>query len=567
MNNVQICGEKLKDPLLLVNIVKEIQKEGIVGEEDTILALILKIMLRYVKDVDATSSNLVISDKSGGGKDYLVESVCNVLLPKKEYYHRTGLTEKVFRYWNSNKKDFTWNGKVIHLEDPESDLIKSQVFRTMASGGSENTVVDNQKAVDLKVNGKPVIIVTSYNTDIDMEGIRRWDTIRMDTGKILTEKVIANRMLKKAGLYTKEEDKELREALHSILCERNVIVPYVGDIIKVFPHFLAMRTISGKFMDYIKASAVLHQFQRDIDVNGNIIANLDDYEYARFVFMKLSTAFGVPLNSIEENFMNILIDAHEPLSVKEIAERFDHSISWIYRNVKDEDKFKETGLINEITTWDEKSNKEVTKYYTKIETIKITLTPARLLTGENGWFSHGLNTVDDSDSQRFSLGIITQKKGVLTEEKQPKKSLVFAFCGCVRELNKMRQKAGIGEMLGSADFLDIDSNSYLLTNCDKTTHLYGVEACENPAKQAIKPKQNQLVNGSNLMIKPKCEKESISLLDSIMVLRDKITQNRQAGYSITYNFLIHLYDKQFIDKCISEGILINNGKEYNINYS
>ena len=567
MNNVQICGEKLKDPLLLVNIVKEIQKEGIVGEEDTILALILKIMLRYVKDVDATSSNLVISDKSGGGKDYLVESVCNVLLPKKEYYHRTGLTEKVFRYWNSNKKDFTWNGKVIHLEDPESDLIKSQVFRTMASGGSENTVVDNQKAVDLKVNGKPVIIVTSYNTDIDMEGIRRWDTIRMDTGKILTEKVIANRMLKKAGLYTKEEDKELREALHSILCERNVIVPYVGDIIKVFPHFLAMRTISEKFMDYIKASAVLHQLQREIDVNGNIIANLDDYEYARFVFMKLSTAFGIPLNSIEENFMNILIDAHEPLSVKEIAERFDHSISWIYRNVKDEDKFKETGLINEITTWDEKSNKEVTKYYTKIETIKITLTPARLLTGENGWFSHDLNTVDDSDSQRFSHGIITQKKGVLTEEKQPKKSLVFAFCGCVRELNKMRQKAGIGEMLGSADFLDIDSNSYLLTNCDKTTHLYGVEACENPAKQAIKPKQNQLVNGSNLMIKPKCEKESISLLDSIMVLRDKITQNRQAGYSITYNFLIHLYDKQFIDKCISEGILINNGKEYNINYS
>ena len=567
MNNVQICGEKLKDPQLLVNIVKEIQKEGIVGEEDTILALILKIMLRYVKDIDATSSNLVISDKSGGGKDYLVESVCNVLLPKKEYYHRTGLTEKVFRYWNSNKKDFTWNGKVIHLEDPESDLIKSQVFRTMASGGSENTVVDNQKAVDLKVNGKPVIIVTSYNTDIDMEGIRRWDTIRMDTGKILTEKVIANRMLKKAGLYIKKEDKELREALHSILCERNVIVPYVGNIIKVFPHFLAMRTISGKFMDYIKASAVLHQFQREIDVNGNIIANLDDYEYARFVFMKLSTAFGIPLNSIEENFMNILIDAHEPLSVKEIAERFDHSISWIYRNVKDEDKFKETGLINEITTWDEKSNKEVTKYYTKIETIKITLTPARLLTGESGWFSHGLNTVDDSDSQRFSLGIITQKKGVLTEEKQPKKSLVFAFCGCVRELNKMRQKAGIGEMLGSADFLDIDSNSYLLTNCDKTTPLYGVEACENPAKQAIKPKQNQLVNGSNIMIKPKCEKESISLLDSIMVLRDKITQNRQAGYSITYNFLIHLYDKQFIDKCISEGILINNGKEYNISYS
>jgi hypothetical protein len=567
MNKVQICGEKLKDPLLLVNIVKEIQKEGIVGEEDTILALIMKIMLRYVKDVDATSSNLVVSDKSGGGKDYIVETICSVLLPKKDYYHRTGLTEKVFRYWHSNKKDFTWNGKVIHLEDPESDLIKSQVFRTMASGGSENTVVDNQKAVDLKVNGKPVILVTSYNTNIDMEGIRRWDTIRMDTGKILTEKVIANRMLKKAGLYIKEEDKELREALHSILCERNVIVPFVGDIIKVFPNFLAMRTISGKFMDYIKASAVLHQYQRETDVNGNIIASLDDYEYARFVFMKLSTAFGVPLNSVEENFMNILIDAGEPLSVKEIAERFDHSIMWIYRNVKDEDKFKETGLIHEITTWDEKSNKEVTKYYTKVEAIKITLTPARLLTGENGWFSHDLNSVDDVVLTSKPLGFNMPKNEVSTEEKTSKKRLVLTFCGCVRELNKMRQNAGIGEMVGSADFLDIDTTTYLLTNYVKTTTKYVLEACEKDVKHALKPCENQTINTDNTMLKPKTEKESISLLDSIMDLSNKITQNRQAGYSITYDFLTHLYDKQFIDKCIQEGVLTNNGKEYNINYS
>jgi len=55
--------------------------------------------------------------------------------------------------------------------------------------------------------------------------------------------------------------------------------------------------------------------------------------------------YGVPLNSTEENLMQVLIDANEPLSVKEIATQFDRSISWIYRNLANEDKFKTTGLI------------------------------------------------------------------------------------------------------------------------------------------------------------------------------------------------------------------------------
>ena len=110
MNKVQKCGEKLKDPLLLANIVKEVQKEGVVGEEDVIMSLIMKIMLRHVINADKTSSNLVVSDKSGGGKDFLVKAVCKVMLPEKDYFHRTGLSEKVFTYWKSNEKDFTWNG-------------------------------------------------------------------------------------------------------------------------------------------------------------------------------------------------------------------------------------------------------------------------------------------------------------------------------------------------------------------------------------------------------------------------------------------------------------------------
>jgi hypothetical protein len=559
MNKVEICGEKLKDPLLLVNIVKEVQSEGIVGEEDTILAIIMKIMLRNVKGADATSSNIVVSDKSGGGKDVLTELVCKVMLPKHDYFHRTGLTEKVFRYWNSNKKDFTWNGKVIHLEDPEEDLIKSQGFRTMASGGSDTTVVDNMKAVDLKVNGKPVIIVTSLNANIDMEGIRRWDTIRMDTGKMLTEKVIERGILKKTGLIEDVEDKELREALHSIITPMTVSVPYGRKITKIFPNTIAMRTISRKFIDYIMASAVLHQYQRERDERGRIIATWDDYEYARFVFTKLTGMYGVPLNRAEETFMQVLIESGEPLSIKEIAERFDHSSNWIYRHVRDDDKFKETGLIHEISVWDERSNKDITKYYTKLTNIKVTLIP-----------SHHLIENSRRGTERFSQVFSPVSHGgeynALEEEKigDP----VFSFFRCARLLNENRLKAGLSALHDIDSFIDISDNSYLPTFCEKTTPPTPLGLWETSEKTCKnREKTNLTGQEENGCEKTKIRQESISLSDNIMDLQAKITQNRESGYSITYQFLINNFNKEFIDKCIQEGVLINNGKEYGIKYS
>ena len=65
------CIKKLKDKQLLLKIVEEIQKEGVVGEEVTLLVLINKIMLRLTDSVP-TSSNLIVSDETGGGKDYIV---------------------------------------------------------------------------------------------------------------------------------------------------------------------------------------------------------------------------------------------------------------------------------------------------------------------------------------------------------------------------------------------------------------------------------------------------------------------------------------------------------------
>ena len=524
MNKVQKCGEKLKDPLLLANIVKEVQKEGVVGEEDVIMSLIMKIMLRHVINADKTSSNLVVSDKSGGGKDFLVKAVCKVMLPEKDYFHRTGLSEKVFTYWKSNQKDFTWNGKVIHLEDPDKDLSKSSGFRVMASGQTKNTIVKDQEAVDFKIRGKPVMLITSFNTDIDTEGIRRWDTIRMDISERLTELVIEDRMLRKAGIIKTIPDEDLREALQSLLIPHDVKIPFIKDILKVLPSVLAMRTIGGKFIDYIKASALLHQFQRDRNKDGSINADYSDYEYARFVFQKLIGMYGVPLNSTEENLMQVLIDANEPLSVKEIATQFDRSISWIYRNLTNEDKFKTTGLIKEMLEFDERSNKEILKYYTDLTMRQIPIPPAWLL----GGFYHGITKPDYSE-----------KKGL-------KNPVLSYFGNCISICNTIRINKGMPPIKDSFSYIYKKSNNTYKKEGGLSEEVGFVSGGGKPQKTV----QNQ----------------KLSLFDKIKDLTTFIKRNKESGYPITHEMLLGKFDEQFITQCLDNGSILLEGEEYNVRY-
>jgi len=357
---------ELKKPDLLVNIIKEIKKDGVIGNEDTALALIMKIMLRLVCDSTAESSNMVVSDESGGGKDFITKTICKILLPKNCYYHRTSLTPKVFTYWNTDKKSqkegFTWSDKVIHIEDPDKDLLNSSGFKTMASGGSANTVVKDQKAVDYKVNGKPIIIITSLNASIDAEGVRRWDSVNVDISKEITKMVNKQAVHKRQRNTLIEKNVALRDGLQR-LTTKCVIIPFADELINIFPNRLVYRTLSKVFMDYICASAVLHQYQRKKDENGNIIATLFDYDYAVFVFNKCSTGTGVMLNKIEQEFLEILERyPNSNLSVREIVTQFSRGKDWIYENL---DRLKSLKMIGELSEFDPNANREITKLYSK----------------------------------------------------------------------------------------------------------------------------------------------------------------------------------------------------------
>ena len=336
----------LKNDLLLFDVIKEVQKHGVIGEEDTILALVNKIMLRCVVDCDPTSSNIIVSDLSGGGKDFLVSSVCDTILNGESYFHRTYLTPRVFVYWQIN-----WNGKVLHVEDPPEDLLNDCVFKTMASGGSNASVVEGQKIKHIGVIGKPVIIVTSLSVCVDVEGVRRWDSINLDTTRDLTKAVV------KSGFGGFGDREKVDNGLCKVLCDipfKRVDIPFKSKLYGLFSGSLVSRTRYRRLIDYISASAVLHQFQRKI-VNNVVVADWFDFEYGRFCYNQFNNNSGVVLNRIEQELLDCL-DFYEFKTIYAIASQFSRSKRWIYRNYG---RLKSLDVILESYKFDEHANKEV----------------------------------------------------------------------------------------------------------------------------------------------------------------------------------------------------------------
>jgi hypothetical protein len=121
--------KKLKNPLLLLRMITERHKQGVTGEEWCIMAIVLEIILRLVPSIKSTSSNCVISNYNGSGKDWLVEYIYKTILIDEDYIPRTAISEKVFRYRHTTKEDiesgWTWNGKLIHLKNPPEDFMNS----------------------------------------------------------------------------------------------------------------------------------------------------------------------------------------------------------------------------------------------------------------------------------------------------------------------------------------------------------------------------------------------------------------------------------------------------------
>ena len=518
----------LQDKNLLYNIIKEIKKK-VAGNEDVMLALIVKICLRLVNNANPTSSNVLISDDSGSGKDWVTLCVCDTMIGKKskEYEHVTDISDKLLNYWTIPKKDGgTFDGMVLHLEDPAMDRICSQAFKVRASGQNAVKFVDKGKAKHIHIEGKPVMIITSLLATIDEEGARRWDSLRMD------KTIAVTKLMKKmyadiaAGTANIEPNEQLKTALSRNLIKRTVVIPFAPALIATLPDTIIMRTQQQKLLDYIKASAVLHQYQRHRTKEGHIIANLDDYDYARFCFLVLGDGYGVVLSKAEEEVVKVLTEHGTMMAVRDIIPTCGRGKQWMYEHLP---QMKEKGILKEDSYWDETSNKYITRYGIHPDYDIATNTSMPSIVVVRG--SIGLS--DDTTDNHPTEGI--DRKLYIGEVGCPQ------FQVCVREVDKDRNKDGLPCLFSHPE--NSGQPPQPLYSRKKTTESVG---CPKIIKQPTDNQDNQT---------------SFDLFQQIQNLQKYISDNQKAGYPITMEFLKHKFSQHFIQHCIKDKIIHKKGDD------
>jgi len=336
----------------LYSIVDAVHKKGVVGEDTAILCLLVKICLRLVKNSDAVSSNLVLSDLSGSGKDWLVKNICELVVPFDCFKSYSRVSEKALNYF-----DINWDGKILHLEDIDKDFLNSSVVKTMASSGSRLlvTVGVNSGAEEVIINGKPVMLVTSYNAVVDEEGVRRWDYLRLDVTRGQSKAIV--RSLVKPVIM-----KGIQKVLHSLKVF-DVAIPFEKQIVSVLPYNVNMRSEKIKFLDYIRSSAVLFQKFRKVDKNGCLIAERFDYDFSRFVFYQFNSSGFSSLNKQQEDLLNLIKGSvNESVPVRYLVSNSKLSKDCVYKYV---DMLKLFDLVGVEYKFDESANKNIMYVFVK----------------------------------------------------------------------------------------------------------------------------------------------------------------------------------------------------------
>ncbi|MFA5333014.1 MAG: hypothetical protein WC376_00780 [Candidatus Nanoarchaeia archaeon] len=306
-----------------------------------------------------TSNNLIVNSKSGSGKDYITTQVLNII-PGKEskWIKRTRITKTAFTYWHNSiiEPNWTWNNKIFYGEDMSSDVINSDVFKVICSGENYSTIVKDQKAIELKINGKPSIIVTAAKAILEEELLRRFAVLNLDESKEQDDLIIDfhSKAAMNEGLLNYDES--VMKALDS-LRPVSVVIDFANKFGKYFKEMNAnviVRTNYNRFIDLIKYSAVLFQHQRFWLDGSTIKAEPEDYDRAIEWFTYLfKNPCLLPITKDQQKLIQVVWDLKHATVDEIISEVTFAGRTWVYTNLN---LLTEKGFLEKTRIDDELSN-------------------------------------------------------------------------------------------------------------------------------------------------------------------------------------------------------------------
>ena len=291
-------------PDLIDRVVQQVQAMGVVNERSLIVLTYIAATSRVLEH----PVNLLAKGASSSGKSFTTTRTLQLIGPDfvnfltsssalSLVYDDRPLSHTVLVIYEANQ-----------LQADENSMF-AMLVRTLLSEGRivhQTTVEDPDSPTGRRVvrivREGPIALVVTTTGELHAENETRMLSWYVGQSHEQTAAVMAGLAAHATGVVVAPAD---LSAWHDFqrwiaLGPNDAVIPFAQQIAaEIKPLMVRFRRDVGSLFTFIKASALLHQAQRQVDAHGRVVATVADYELAYPIFCKVmaqSSGKGVPDN-------------------------------------------------------------------------------------------------------------------------------------------------------------------------------------------------------------------------------------------------------------------------------
>ena len=341
---IELATDFLRGPRLLEKTVRHIGLLGVAGEEDLALALYLIGTSRLLPDPLAG----IVMGASSAGKSYVISQV-EKLFPPEATLQAHRLSPRALQYMKAGTliHRFIVAGERSRRQDDDA-AEATRALREMIGDGKLSAVITVKgksgpcETVEIHQDG-PVAYVESTTLGIGQifdEDRTRCLLLSSDESQSQTSAVV--RQLAQAATGQGQGDTPdsviaLHHTAQRLLEARDVAIPFGETLGEDFPiSRLEVRRTFGHMLTLVKAVALLHQYQRERDEQGRVIALESDYEVVRCRLAEpLGRSLGYELTAGARDLLAALLEWDGEFTVSGVGAKLQKPESTVRGRIKE----------------------------------------------------------------------------------------------------------------------------------------------------------------------------------------------------------------------------------------
>jgi hypothetical protein len=279
-------------PDLMDQMVRQVQAMGVVNERELIVLTYIAATSRVLEH----PVNVLAKGASGGGKSFTETRTLELVGP--DFVNHLTSSSALSLVYDDRPLAHTvlFIAEANQLQADENSTFAMLVRSLMSEGRivHQTTVEDPDsptgRRVERIVREGPITLVVTTTGELHAENETRMLSWHVAESRDQTSAVMVSLAAHAAGAVPAPPDLAVWHDLQRwvALGPNDAVVPFAQQIATAIqPLMVRFRRDVGSLFTFIKASALLHQAQRQLDAQGRVVATVADYALAYPIFCKV----------------------------------------------------------------------------------------------------------------------------------------------------------------------------------------------------------------------------------------------------------------------------------------